>query len=90
MIKQSSATITLCFNMKDETEKKFPLQYAWNDKFDFNKLLKTFPFKTYEEKMEFLLSKMNEGQIYNVDEKHLFFKFQFTVTTRLIVNFISH
>ena len=59
---------------------------------DFNKLLiKTFPFKTYE-KMELLLSKMNEGQIYNVDEKHLFFKFQFTVTTyrKFFIEFSNH
>ena len=48
---------------------------------DLNKLLKTFPQKIYEEKMKLLLSEINEGQIYNVDEKYLFFKLRFTVTT---------
>ena len=60
-----------------------------NIKLDLDQINKYFPVISHEEKMELLLSKMDEGIAYNVDEKQIFFKFRFEKNTyqELYINF---
>ena len=52
-----------------------------NDKLELDQINKHMSLKTFEEKTELLLSKMNQGIVHNVDEKQIFFKLRFEVST---------